>query len=94
MHPPEIRQSIIEVTRAIESLNQVFEKRAADLRHAGDVEGLKQWTNACLAMLDSGKIYISWARHYARLAESPGSSEEENDLSDEGAVWNDTPSGP
>jgi uncharacterized protein HemY len=90
----EIRESIIEVTRAIENLNRAFEKRAADLRQAGDADGLQQWTKACSAMRDSGNIYITWARHYAKLSEPSGSSEEEGGFLDEGAVWDENPSGP
>jgi len=90
----EIGKSILEVTRAIENLNRVFEKRADELRQAGDVDGLQQWTKACSAMRDSGNIYITWARHYARLSEPAGSSEEEDGFLNEGAVWDETPSGP
>jgi uncharacterized protein HemY len=90
----EIGKSILEVTRAIENLNRAFEKRADELRQAGDVEGLQQWTKACSAMRDSGNIYITWARHYARLSEPAGSSEEEDGFLNEGAVWDETPSGP
>jgi len=90
----EIGKSILEVTRAIENLNRVFEKRAAELRQAGEVDGLQQWTKACSAIRDSGNIYITWARHYARLSEPAGSSEEEDGFLNEGAVWDETPSGP
>jgi len=90
----EIGKSILEVTRAIENLNRVFEKRADESRQAGDVDGLQQWTKACSAMRDSGNIYITWARHYARLSEPAGSSEEEDGFLNEGAVWDETPSGP
>lgn len=94
MDDQEIGKSIHEVTRAIENLNRAFEKRAAELQQAGDVDGLQQWTKACSAMLDSGNIYITWARHYARLSEPAGPSEEEDGFLNEGAVWDETPSGP
>ena len=94
MDHQEIRKSILEVTQAIENLNRVFEKRAAELRQAGDVDGLQQWTKACSAMRDSGNIYITWARHYARLSEPAGESEVEEGFLNEGAVWDETPSGP
>jgi uncharacterized protein HemY len=90
----EIGKSILEVTRAIENLNRAFEKRADELRQAGDVDGLQQWTKACSAMRDSGNIYITWARHYVRLSEPAGASEEEDGFLNEGAVWDEAPSGP
>ncbi|MBI3597706.1 MAG: hypothetical protein HY203_11215 [Nitrospirae bacterium] len=94
MDDQEIRKSIVEVTRAIENLNKAFEKRAADLKQAGDTEGLQQWTKACQAMRDSGNIYITWAQHYARLSDPTAPSEEEDGFLNEGAVWDETPSGP
>ncbi|MBI3609493.1 MAG: hypothetical protein HY204_02180 [Nitrospirae bacterium] len=94
MHHQEIEQSIMEVTRAIESLNRVFEKRADDLRKAGDADQLQQWTKACQAMRDSGNIYITWARHYARSSEPTAPSEEEDDFLNEGTVRDEPPAGP
>jgi len=82
-----VTRAILEVTQAIENLNRVFEKRADELRKAGDADGLQQWMNACYAMRDSGQIYITWARHYAKLSEAAGSSEtDEDEFLNEGAV--------
>jgi len=89
----EIEHSIDEVTRAIENLNRVFDKRASDLKQAGDADGLKQWTKACQAMRDSGNIYITWAQHYARLSDPTAPSEEEDDFLNEGTVWDKSPTG-
>lgn len=72
----EILQSIIEVSRAIELLNQAFEKRVDDLRNGGDPQELQQWINATHAMRDSGHIYLSWAKHYARAATSEVAEDE------------------
>lgn len=94
MDHPEIQQSLLEVTRAIENLNRVFDKRAADLRQGGDAEALQQWAKACQAMRDSGNIYITWARHYARLTDPNIPSEEEDDFLSEGKVWDGPPAGP
>ena len=91
----EIRQSIIEVSQAIENLNRAFEKRADELRQAGDTEALQQWMNACHAMRDSGNIYITWARHYAKSSEMAGSSgEAEDDFLNEGVVRDENRPGP
>lgn len=64
----DIQQSILEVARAIEQLNQAFERRADSLRQGGDPKELAEWIKATHAMRDSGEIYLSWARHYARTA--------------------------
>jgi hypothetical protein len=94
VHHQEIRKSIDDVTQAIDNLNKAFEKRLADLRDSGNLEGLKEWSKACQAMRDSGNIYITWARHYyGQTAETLGSSEED-DFLNEGAVWEDPPTGP
>lgn len=85
----EIQQSLIEVTRAIEHLNEAFERRADLLRQAGDPQELHQWIKATHAMRDSGNIYLSWAKHYARSAgasspddepEVDGSSDDEDSV--------------
>ena len=85
----DIRQSILDVALAIERLNQAFEKRVHVLREAGDANGLKQWLTATHAMRDSGSIYLSWAKHYARSAGSEVEAEasELDELLDEGSPW-------
>ena len=70
----DIRRSIQEVAQAIERLDRAFEKRAEELRERGDTEELGQWIHAKAAMRDSGVIYLSWARHYAK-ASLPGEEE-------------------
>lgn len=84
----EIQQSISEVARAIESLNRAFAKHANSLE-GGDLQELEQWIKATQAMRDSGNIYLSWARHYARVPGAEGAAEEPDldDLLDEGGVW-------
>lgn len=81
----EVQQAVAEVTQAITNLNQVFERHAEALKQAGNAEALQKWTNACHAMRDSGNIYVTWARHYARSTQ-PGASEEDDEgFLDEGA---------
>ena len=88
----EIQQSVLEVVRAIGNLNRAFAKRADELQKSGNMNELQQWTKAAQAMLDSGNIYLAWAKHYARSAgvkmtpEEPEESEE-SDFLDEGTVW-------
>lgn len=85
----EIRQSILDVALAIERLNQAFEKRVQALRQSGDDKELKQWLTATYAMRDSGNIYLSWAKHYARSAgtDVAAGESEVDELLDEGAPW-------
>jgi len=85
----EIQQSIVEVSRAIEKLNRAFEKRGDDLRQDGDANVLQQWIKATHAMRDSGNIYLSWAKHYARTAGTDVASDESDpdELLDEGGTW-------
>ncbi len=81
----EIQQSIMEVARAIEHLNQAFEKRADNLRQGGNPQELQQWIKATQAMRDSGNIYLSWAKHYAGSAGGEAASDEaEVDTLEEG----------
>jgi len=84
----EIEQSITEIARAIENLNRAFEKRAEDLKKGGDAPALHQWTKAAYAMRDSGNIYLSWAKHYARSAgvKLALDDSEDSDFLDEGTV--------
>ena len=72
----EIQHSIQEVAQAIHSLEKAFEKHAEHLRQAGDLEKLKQWTKGVQAMRDSGHLYLTWAKHYAR---SSGHQEDESE---------------
>jgi len=83
----DIQQSIAEVARAIEHLNRAFEQYAEDLRKGGDPQELQQWIKATHAMRDSGNIYLTWAKHYARAG--GGGTDEESELNeflDEGAL--------
>ena len=84
----EIQQSILEVVRAMENLNRAFLKRADDLKKSGNANELQQWIKAAQAMQDSGNIYLTWAKHYARSAgvKMPPEESEENDLLGEEGV--------
>ncbi len=70
----EIARSIEDVQRAIIKLNQAFERHGEELKEKGNHEAFNQWIQAKAAMRDSGAIYLSWARHYAK------SSREEDDM--------------
>jgi hypothetical protein len=84
----EIQQSITGIAQAMENLNRAFEKRVEDLRNLGDSAALQQWIKATQAMRDSGNIYLTWAKHYARSAgiKTVEHESEENELLDEGSI--------
>jgi hypothetical protein len=83
----DIQQSIAEVARAIEDLNQAFEQRADDLRKTADPQELQAWIKATHAMRDSGNIYLTWAKHYARAAGvSSGDETDPDEFLNEGAL--------
>lgn len=85
--PDDIQRSIAHVAEAIERLNQAFEQRADQLRLDGDSKELQDWMKATYAMRDSGNIYLTWAKHYARAAGVPsGSDSDLEEFLDEGAV--------
>ncbi|HEX9758657.1 MAG TPA: hypothetical protein VGB26_12820 [Nitrospiria bacterium] len=75
----DIQQSIEDVTKAIDRLNQAFERRTEELRQKGNHEEFNQWVQAKAAMRDSGVIYLSWARHYAKSAKQGGTDEMNDD---------------
>jgi len=84
----EIQQSLTEIAQAMENLHRAFEKRAEDLRKQGDPDTLQQWIKATQAMRDSGHIYLSWAKHYARSAgiKTIENEPEENGFLEEGSI--------
>jgi hypothetical protein len=65
----EIQKTVQDVARAIENLNRAFEKQVSTLKQADDRDQLDRWIKAAQAMLDSGHIYLTWAKHYADLAD-------------------------
>lgn len=83
----EIIKSVEDAAQAIENLNRTFDQHSETLKKSGDLDGLAKWKTACFAMLDSGKIYITWAQYYAGVSDPDESSEMETDFLDEGAVW-------
>lgn len=83
MSDKDVQVAVDEVIRAVEGLNRAFDKEAKVLREAGDEDKLREWLKGCLALRDSGDMYVSWARHYAKGAAGGGPAEDE-DFFDEG----------
>lgn len=93
MSDQDVQGAIDDVIRAVEGLNRAFDEKAKHLREAGNEEKLREWLKGCLALRDSGDMYVSWAQHYAKQGGEAGSTEEEEFL-DEGAAWDGPPSNP
>lgn len=82
-----LRKSVSDVAQAIDDLNRAFDQRTEVLRAAGDEVALRQWMTACIAMRDSGRLYLNWAGHYARTTEGATPTETDEDaLLDEGSI--------
>lgn len=69
----ELSQSIREVAAAIDRLNQVFESHVDEMRSRVDPDEYRQWLQRKSAMRDSGMLYLTWAKHYARVMTPEGS---------------------
>ena len=73
----DIFESIDGVRNAMMRLNAAFEHRLEELKAAGSDAGtIKEVAGAAAAMKDSGGIYLSWAKHFAKKA-AEGSTEGE-----------------
>jgi hypothetical protein len=84
----ELRQSILNVAQAMDGLNRVFEKQVEVFEQQGDAQELQRWTRAAQAMRDSGRIYLTWANHYARAAGADVTDEPASeDFLDEAGSW-------
>jgi hypothetical protein len=78
----EIKQSIREVSEAMERLILSFERRIEDLGTSkANAEELQRLTKGIHAVRDSAGIYLSWAKHYAKLVDE-GEGEMVEDLED------------
>jgi len=71
----EIGQSIREVSEAMEKLILVLERHIESLETSeANTEKLQHLTKGIHAIRDSAGIYLSWAKHYAKLV-SEGEAE-------------------
>ncbi len=92
MSDKEIQGAIEKVAGAVKRLNQVFDEKTQALRGAGNEDKLREWLTGCIALRDSGDMYISWAQHYAK--QGGGTESSDDDFLDEGAAIDGSPSGP
>ena len=69
-----------EITSLLGDFPKALQRRAAELQAAGkDPELADKLLKGADAMRDSGNIYLSWARHFAKLSEGNTDAMDEAD---------------
>jgi hypothetical protein len=80
---PDVRQLVGEMAALIAALAPALKRRAAYLAVSGkDSELAGTLLKGADAIRDSGLMYLTWARHYAALADGQGEETEETDGSE------------
>lgn len=65
-----IDELLKEISRLIHQYPKAIERRAAVIQATGkDPELVEKLVKAADTMRDSGNLYLTWAKHYAALAE-------------------------
>lgn len=80
-HPgPDVRQLVSEMAVLMATVSPALKRRALDLAaHGKDEELIATLMKGADVLRDSGYMYLSWARHYAGLAEDQTKVTEETD---------------
>ena len=92
----EIGQAIHEASRAMEKLILSFERHIENLEASGaNEEKLQRLTKGIHAVRDSAGIYMSWAKHYAKVVGEEGGEvlEDLEDFLGEGGDVTENPFG-
>lgn len=77
---PDVRQLVGEMAALIAALAPALRRRAADLAVSGkDTAVVGKLLKGADALRDSGSMYLTWAHHYAALADGHGEETEETD---------------
>jgi hypothetical protein len=80
---PDVQQLVGEMAALIAALAPALRRRAADLAVSGkDTAVVGTLLKGADAIRDSGSMYLTWARHYAALADGQGEETEETDESE------------
>ena len=79
-----IDELLKEITGLITAYPKAIERRAAMIQATGkDPELVEKLVKAADTMRDSGNLYLTWAKHYAALAEgNTDASSDEDDTED------------
>ncbi|HSE57652.1 MAG TPA: hypothetical protein VLA99_03040 [Nitrospiraceae bacterium] len=79
-HGPDIRQVIGELAALMAAVPTALKRGAADIAASGkDAEVADMVRKGAEVMRDSGALYLTWARHYAALAEGDSEAAEAAD---------------
>ncbi|HEX9869142.1 MAG TPA: hypothetical protein VGC99_11195 [Candidatus Tectomicrobia bacterium] len=77
---PDVRQLVGEMAALMAALAPALKRRATDLVASGkDTEVVGKLLKGADVIRDSGYMYLTWARHYAALADDHGEGTEETD---------------
>ena len=77
---PDVRQLVGEMAVLMATVSPALKRRALDLAaHGKDQELIATLMKGADVLRDSGYLYLSWARHYAGLAEGQTQVTEETD---------------
>jgi hypothetical protein len=73
-----------EIASLITAYPKAIERRAAEIQASGkDPELVEKLVKAADTMRDSGNLYLTWARHYAAMAEgNTDASSDEDETED------------
>ena len=79
-----IGELLREITGLINQYPKAIERRAALIQATGkDPERVEKLVKAADTMRDSGNLYLTWAKHYAALAEgNTDASSDEDETED------------
>ena len=79
-----INELLREISGLINEYPKALERRASDIQAGGkDPELVEKLVKAVDTMRDSGNLYLTWAKHYAALAEgNTDASSDEDETED------------
>lgn len=77
----DLRQTLVNVIKAMESLNNQYEAKIEELRKMGkEEEELQKLVKGAMAMKDASGIYLSWSNHFIeRLGQIEGLEPDEEE---------------
>jgi len=79
-----VRELIREITSLLHEFPQALERRAAAIEATGKApELVGKLMKGADAMRDSGNLYVTWARHFAALAEGSSDAADDEDESED-----------
>ena len=79
-----IRELLGEITGLINAYPKALERRASLIQAGGkDPELVEKLVKAADTMRDSGNLYLTWAKHYAAMAEGNSDASSDEDETDD-----------